>query len=415
MDLFDKCSNFQEAKALKVMGLYPFFKVVESSEGSSVIANGKRVVMTGSNNYLGLTHDERVKEAAIDAIRKYGSGCTGSRFLNGNLALHEELEDRLAKFVGKECAVVFSTGFLTNHGAVSSLGSKEDLIFSDAENHASLIEGCRSAKSPTIRYRHNSAEDLDEKIQETPAGGGRFIVTDGVFSMTGELANIPALVDIKKKWDGSRIYLDDAHGLGVMGRDGRGTSDHFNMTNDVDIIMGTFSKSFASIGGFVAADTDVAEYIRHKARAMIFSASIPPSAAATVLKVLDIMETEPEHLADLWKNVNKMRNGFKELGVCTIKSDAPIISVFVGDEGKAFEVVKALFEKGVFATPVVFPAVGYGQALIRTSYMATHTEEELNQVLEVFGEVAKEYSITADDIDPMQLDKFAKEHYSFGI
>lgn len=415
MDIFEKCVNFHDAKSLKAMDLYPFFKVVESSEGSSVVANGCRVVMTGSNNYLGLTHDPRVKEAAVNAINKYGTGCTGSRFLNGNLDLHEELEARLARFVGKDSALVFATGFLTNLGAVSCLATKDDIVFSDAENHASIIEGCRTTKANIIKYRHNSAGDLGEKIKDAPPGYGRIIVTDGVFSMTGELVLLDKLIDVKRKNGDMRIYLDDAHGLGVMGKDGRGTANHFGLTNEVDIIMGTFSKSFASIGGFIAADADVADYIRHKARALIFSAAMPPSAAATVLKVLDIIESEPEHLENLWRNVARVRKGFSEIGACTIKSDAPIISVFVGDEGKCFQVVKALFDRGVFATPVIYPAVSYGQALIRTSYMATHTKDELDYVLNVFNDVAKEYHITSADVDPEKLEDFKKEHYSFKV
>lgn len=415
MDIFDKCVNFQDSKALKALGLYPFFKIVEGSEGTSVIANGKEVVMIGSNNYLGLTHDQRVKEAAIEAIKKYGTGCTGSRFLNGNLDLHEELEHRLARFVGKEVALVFSTGFLTNHGTVSALACEDDVIFSDAENHASIIEGCRAAKADVVRYKHNAAEDLRAKMKEYSNGAGRFVVTDGVFSMTGELVRLNDIVEVKRDWTGTRLYLDDAHGLGVMGENGRGTANHFGLTGDVDIIMGTFSKSFASIGGFISGDAAMVEYVRHKSRAMIFSAAIPPAAAATVIKAIDILENEPEHHKNLWKNVQKMREGYSNIGVCTVPSDAPIISIFVGEEGKAFQVVKALFDRGVFATPVIFPAVPYGQALIRTSYMASHSEDELNHVLDVFKGVANEFGITSDDVDPDQLETFTKSHYNFGV
>lgn len=415
MDLFQKCVDFHDSQALKAMGLYPFFKVVENSEGSSVIVDGKKVVMIGSNNYLGLTHDPRVKEAAIDAIRKYGTGCTGSRFLNGNLDLHEKLEKKLSSFVGKKDALVFSTGFLTNLGAVSCLSSKEDIIFSDQENHASIIEGCRNTKSEVIRFKHNNHSDLEKKVQTAPKDKGKLVVTDGVFSMTGELVNLPNLVKVKKDNPSLKIYLDDAHGLGVMGELGKGTSAHFNATDNVDIIMGTFSKSFASIGGFITADADVIEFIKHKARALIFSAAMPPSAAATVLKVLEILESESEHLEKLWKNVAIMRKGFEKIGVCTIKSGAPIISVFVGDEGKAFQFVHELFEKGVFATPVVYPAVPYGQALIRTSYMATHSNDELYYVLDIFDKLAHLFKITNEDIDPAELDKFTKTDYNFEV
>lgn len=412
-DLFQKCYDYQEPKLVKALGVYPYFYPIEASEGPRVTCDGRTVVMVGSNNYLGLTHHPMVLEAATTAIRQYGSGCTGSRFLNGNLALHNALEVRLAQFVRKEAALVFSTGFLTNLGAISCLFEEGDVIFSDAENHASIIAGCRASGGQAVRYAHTDAADLAAKFATTPAAGGACIVTDGVFSMTGDLAPLREIVALKKAHAGTRIYLDDAHGLGVLGDGGRGTADHFGCAAAVDLIMGTFSKSFASIGGFVAGEADVIEYIRHKARALIFSAAIPAASAATVLAALDVIETDPSVRERLWENVTFIRNGFDTIGLAYIPSPTPIISIFVGPEGRAFKLVKALREGGVFATPVVFPAVAYGKALIRTSYMASHTRADLTQVLEVLARLAPEYGILRRQLadDPGRLP--AAEGYNF--
>lgn len=404
MDLFQKCYDFQEAKFVKASGLYPFFRAIEESHGSTVLYNGRPVVMIGSNNYLGLTHHPEVKRRAKEAIDRFGTGCTGSRFLNGNTALHDLLEERLAQFVGKEEALVFTTGFLTNLGTIGCLAGPEDFILSDAENHASIIEGCRLSKAKVVTYRHNDMPDLEEQLREVPKDSGRILVTDGVFSMTGDILNLPELLAVKEKFPGLKIFVDDAHGLGVMGPHGEGTAAHFGLGGGVDLIMGTFSKSFASIGGFLAGEPDVIDYVRHKARSFIFSAAMPPASAATVLACLEILQSQPLILERLKKNCRFMLEGFDRLGVAYIPSQTPIISVFVGDEGKSLKLAMDLFEHGVFATPVCYPAVPFGQALLRTSYMATHTREELTKVLEVFAKLAPAFGILRDMVDvPKEL------------
>ncbi len=392
-DLFTKCRSFEDAKMLMNAGLYPFFRAIESSTGSSVVTNGTKRVMIGSNNYLGLTHHPRVKEAAKRAIDQFGTGCTGSRFLNGNLSSHEELEEKLARFLGKQSALVFSTGFLANQGAISCLIGKNDVIFSDRENHASIIEGTRLALGDTIKFPHNDIVDLEkimtEKIDQYD---GAMIIADGIFSMSGDIVDLPGLVRLAHKFD-AKLYIDDAHSLGVLGKLGRGTGDHFNLTDGVDIIMGTFSKSYASIGGFIAGDEDTIHYIKHKARPFMFSAAMPPAAVATVLECMNVIEDEPEILLKLWQNATKMKKGFTELGFDTMGSQTPIIPVVIGDDIKTFMFTKALYENGVFATPVVKPAAPEGKALIRTSYMASHQDEDLEYVLEVFKKLGKEFGV----------------------
>lgn len=378
---------------LQNAGIYPFFRAIEASSGSTVTTHGKRRVMIGSNNYLGLTHHPRVKEAAKAAIDKFGTGCTGSRFLNGNLTLHEELEDRLAKYLGKEACLVMTTGFLTNLGVISSIVGRNDVIFSDRENHASIIEGCRMALGDTIKYEHDNIESLDKIMTEQRSKyEGALIVADGIFSMSGDIVDLSGLVKMASKHN-AKLYIDDAHALGVLGEQGRGTSAHFKLTDEVDLIMGTFSKSFASLGGYVAGDKDTIHYIRHKARSFMFSAAMPPAAVATVLECLNVVEQEPEHLANLWKNARKMKREFTNLGFNTMKSQTPIIPVVIGDDMKTFAFTKALYEHGVFATPVVKPAAPEGQALIRTSYMASHKDEDLNYVLEVFAKLGKMFEV----------------------
>jgi 8-amino-7-oxononanoate synthase len=373
--------------------MYPYFHAIQSGPGSEVMIDGKMMIMVGSNNYLGLTGHPKVIEAAVNATRKYGSGCTGSRFLNGTLDIHVELEDRLARFMNREAALCFSTGFQTNQGALSTLVGKDDIFFTDRADHASIVDGCRLAFGKTIKYRHNNMHDLERVLESHKhLDIGKLIATDGVFSMEGDIVKLPQLVELAKKY-GARIYIDDAHGIGVLGRHGRGTGEHWNMETAIDVSMGTFSKSFASLGGFIAADEPVIHYIKHTARALIFSASMPPSAVATVLACLDILESEPERLENLWKNAKKMRDGFKKLGFNTGHSETPIIPIIIGSDEHCFAFWKLLFENGVFANPTISPAVPPGQALIRTSYMATHTDQELDQVLDIFAKLGKKFGI----------------------
>ncbi len=393
MDLFSKCYNFTRAKEIIEAGIYPYFRPIESGADTQVVINGKPVIMIGSNNYLGLTQDPRVKKAAQDAIEKFGTGCTGSRFLNGTLSLHEELEERLADFMQREAALVFSTGFQTNLGTISTIVGKDDLIFADRENHASIVDGCRLAFGKTVKYRHNDMNDLERllKIHEDD-DAGKLIVSDGVFSMGGDIVDLPRMVELGKQY-GARIMIDDAHSMGVLGDHGRGTAEHFGLEDQVDIVMGTFSKSFASIGGFIAGDEQIIHYIKHHSRSLIFSASPPPASVATVLACLDILEKEPERRERLWAVTDKMRKGFKELGFNTGNSETPIIPVIIGDDDTTFAFWKALFDNGVYTNPVISPAVPPGMSLIRTSYMATHTDEEMDTVLGVFEKVGKQLGI----------------------
>ncbi|MCJ7812887.1 aminotransferase class I/II-fold pyridoxal phosphate-dependent enzyme [bacterium] len=393
MDLFTKCNNFTRAKETIASGLYPYFRPIQSGPGSEVIIDGKKKIMIGSNNYLGLTGHPKVVEAAVHALKKYGTGCTGSRFLNGTLDIHEELEHRLAKFIHKETALCFSTGFQTNQGAISTLVGKDDLVFTDRDDHASIVDGCRLAFGKTIKYKHNDMKDL-ERILEANKNKevGKLIATDGVFSMEGDIVNLPELVEIAHRYN-ARIYIDDAHGIGVLGKGGRGTGEYWNMEESVDIIMGTFSKSFASLGGFIAGEELVIDYIKHHARALIFSASMPPSAVATVLSCLDIIESEPERIEKLWENTEKMREGYQSLGFDIGKSQTPIIPIKIGEDDDCFAFWKLLFDNGIFANPAVSPAVAPHEAIIRTSYMATHTEDELDKVLDTFAKLGKKFGI----------------------
>lgn len=381
------------ANYLKEHNLYPFFRAIEESEASTVTVKGQKQIMIGSNNYLGLTHHPKVIEAAINATKKFGTGCTGSRFLNGNLSIHEELEEKLAKYIGHEKAIVFSTGMQSNLGALSAVCGPKDCMLFDSENHASIIDAGRLSFGTVFKYKHNNMASLEEQLESNRHRFKRmFIVADGVFSMTGDIMDLPGVVELAKKYD-AFIYVDDAHGLGVMGPQGRGTMAHFKKTNDVTLNMGTFSKSFASIGGFVSGSKEVMDFVKHSARSFMFSASMPPSAVATVSACIDMVQEDPTILASLWSNVEFIKKGFEEIGFYTYNSKTPIIPVFIGDDLKSMQVTKFLEENGVFATPVISPAVPKGEALIRTSYMASHRKEDLTKVLEVFAKAKKQFEI----------------------
>lgn len=386
-DVFEKCFKFTIAYELQKIGVYPYFRVIESAQGPEVIINGKKMIMIGSNNYLGLTNHPKVKEAAINAIKKYGTGCAGSRFLNGTLDIHVELEEKLARFMRKEAALIFTTGFQVNLGVISSLIGKDDVVIIDKMDHASIVDGCRLSFGEVKRYKHNDIDDLERVLKESE-GKPRLVVVDGVFSMEGDIVKLPEVVALCKKY-GTRLMVDDAHGIGVLGVTGRGTAEHFGLENEVDMIMGTYSKSLASIGGFIAGQKDVINYIKHFGRSFIFSASPPPASVAAVSAAIDIIESEPERREQLWKNTNKMLKGFKELGFDIGVAETPIIPVIVGEDELAFRFVMMLQEEGVFANVAVSPAVPPGKALIRTSYMATHTDEHLDKVLEAFKKVGK--------------------------
>ncbi len=391
MDLFEKCRTFTEAREVMKSGLYPYFIPLDDTEGTEVTIGDHRLIMIGSNNYLGLTADPRVRRAAVDAVRRYGTSCTGSRFLNGTLALHKELEERLAAFVGKEAALAFSTGYQTNVGTISALVGRGDVVITDREDHASIVDGCRLAFGKMLRFRHNDMPDLERVLRNAPSEAGKLVVVDGVFSMGGDIAPLPEIVDICTRY-GAHLMVDDAHSIGVLGQ-GRGTAAHFGITGQVDLIMGTFSKSFASLGGFIAGDADVIHYIQHHARSLIFSASMPPASAATCLAALDIMESEPERYARLQEIGDKMRAGFRALGFNIGETQTPIIPVIIGDDMRTFQMWKALFDSGVYTNAVISPAVPPGMQLLRTSYMATHTDEQLERVLEVFGEAGKRMGV----------------------
>lgn len=391
MDIFEKCDSFILARMAQASGLYPYFLPLENSEGTEAIIDGHRVLMLGSNNYLGLTTDPRVRQAAIEATEKFGTSCTGSRLQNGTLELHLELEQRLADFVGKEAALVFSTGYQVNLGVISCLVGRGDSIVTDKEDHASIIDGSMLALGDLRRFAHNDVEQLARVLKGIDEEHAALVVVDGLYSVGGDLAPLPEMLPVCRQYT-ARIMVDDAHGLGVMAR-GRGTAAHFGVTEDVDLIMGTFSKSFASLGGFVAGDENIIHYIQHHARSLIFSAAMPASNVAAALAALNIMETEPEHVDRLWEVTDRMRNGLQAMGFNTGNSVSPIIPVIIGEMEPALEAWKKLFDAGVYTNAFIPPGVPEGRCLLRTSYMATHTDEQIDRALNIFGEVGREIGL----------------------
>ena len=392
MDLFEKCANFKAAREVEAMGLYPYFRQISSSPGTTVIAEGKEVIMIGSNNYLGLTDHPEVIEAIHEAVAKYGSGCTGSRFLNGTLDIHVKLEEELADFMGREAALVFSTGFQTNLGTISTLVSRDDTIYGDRSNHASIVDGCRLSFGEFKKYKHNDMADLERVLEKNNDSGGKLIVTDGVFSMEGDIADLPSITRLAAKYK-ARVMVDDAHSIGVLGDNGRGTAEHFGLEDKVDIVMGTFSKSFASLGGFIVGDEEIIHYIKHHSRALIFSASPPPAAVAAVRASLRILKSEPQRRQRLWEITKRMHGEFKRMGFNIGTTQTPIVPIIIGEDMKTFAFWKSLTEAGLFTNPIISPAVPPGQALIRTSYTATHTDDQLDAVLGIFHDVGKTFGI----------------------
>ena len=390
-DIFDKAYNYTTVKEVMATGYYPYFIALDGHEGTEVVYHGRRLLMFGSNNYLGLTTHPKVREAAIEAIKVYGTSCTGSRFLNGTLTMHEQLEAELADWVGKPASLVFSTGYQTNLGTITALVGRGDYTILDKDDHASIVDGAQMAYGDMKRYRHNDLGDLERVLKLLPENAGKLVVVDGLFSMEGDIAPLPEILPVVKKY-GARLMVDDAHAIGVLGG-GRGTSAHFGVTDEVDLIMSTFSKSFASLGGFIAGDHDVIAYIKHHGRSMIFSASIPPSNAAAALAALEIMRDQPELVQRVNDNAAYMRRELNLLGYNTGQSCTPVVPIIIGEDQVCFFVWKTLFDAGVFVNPVISPAVPRGRALLRTSYMATHTVDQMNQALEVYAAVGKEVGI----------------------
>lgn len=396
MHLFEKCRNFTRAREIMAAGYYPYFVPIEGSTDTEVCVNGERKIMIGSNNYLGLTHHPRIVEAAQSAVARYGSGCTGSRFLNGNLDLHEKLETELAEFMGTEAALVFSTGYQTNLGVIGTLVGRNDRVYLDKLDHASIVDAARLSYGDVVRFNHGDLAGLERLLKaecESKSGsGGRMVVVDGVFSMEGDIADLPRLADICGRYQ-SALVVDDAHSIGVLGPTGAGTAEHYGMTDRVDLTIGTFSKSFASIGGFVAGPETVIHYLRHHARSLIFSASMPPSAVATVLTALEVMQEETWRRERLWEITRRMQEGFRELGFEIGPTETPVIPIMVGPVDKTFGFWKTLFDAGVFTNPVMPPAVPENSCRLRTSYIATHTDDQLDYVLETFEKVGRKLGV----------------------
>ncbi|MBP7562612.1 MAG: pyridoxal phosphate-dependent aminotransferase family protein [Candidatus Cloacimonetes bacterium] len=391
MKLLDKCGSFQEARKIEKMGYYPYFRVISTEQDTEVLVNGQKMLMMGSNSYLGLTTHPKVKEAAKNALDKYGSGCAGSRFLNGTLDIHIELENKLAELTGKQAALVFATGYQANVGCISALVSKNEFIVTDKLDHASIIDGCKLSFGQMLRFNHNDMVSLEKTLSKIDSSKA-LIVVDGIFSMEGDIANIPEIVKLCEKYN-ANLMIDEAHSLGVLHKTGAGAAMHFGLTDKTDIIMGTFSKSLASVGGFIAGDEDVIHYLKHFSRALIFSASLPPASAASVLAALDIMRDEPERIEKLWENTRFMSEGFKSMGYDTGSSTTPVIPLHTGDMMTTFKMWKRLAEEGVFINPVIPPAVPPSDTMIRCSFMATHTLSQLEKALDKFKLVGKELNI----------------------
>jgi 8-amino-7-oxononanoate synthase len=395
IDLFEKCRSFTRADEIKAAGYYPYFRPIEENEGPVVTIEGRKVIMAGSNNYHGLTADPRVKEAAIKAVQKYGTGCSGSRYLTGTLDLHIKLEERLAQFFQKEACLLYSTGYQTAQGIIPTLVLKGEYVVSDRDNHACIVAGNLMAKgafADFVRYKHNDMKDLERVISQLPIEVPKLVVSDGVFSTSGEIVNLPELVAVAKRFN-ARILIDDAHATGVIGKGGRGTASHFNLEKQVDLTMGTFSKTFSSLGGFVVADKPVINYLKHHAPALIFSASPTPAAVAAALAALDIVEHEPERIKRLIANADMMRRGFKEMGFNVIDGQTAIVPVIIGDDMGTFVFWRELFDAGVFVNAFISPGVPNGMQMLRTSYMATHEHKHLNRILETFGTIGKKLGV----------------------
>ncbi len=389
--LFEKCRQFTKAREVQAAGLYPYFKPISESEDTVVVIEGQKRIMLGSNNYLGLTHHPKVLEAAHRALARYGSGCTGSRFLNGTLDLHEQLERALAEFLSKESCLVFSTGYQANLGLISGLVGRGDVVYLDKLDHASIVDGAKMSYGDTERFNHGDLTGLDRKL-ERANGRPAMIVVDGVYSMEGDIADVPALVRVARKHSAA-LAVDDAHSVGVLGPMGDGTAAHFGMVDEVDIIAGTFSKSLASIGGFVAAPESVIHYLRHHSRPLMFTASLPPANTAGVLAALEVLQTEPERREQLWANTKRLHEGFRRLGFDIGPTETPIIPVLIGPMEKTFMMWRKLFDASVFTNPVAPPAVAPSQCRLRTSVMATHTFEQIDYAIEAFGKIGRELEV----------------------
>jgi 8-amino-7-oxononanoate synthase len=392
LPLFEKVRNFTSAAQVRALGLYPYFRTISSAQDTEVVMNGQKVLMLGSNSYLGLTNDPRIKEATQAAVRKYGSGCAGSRFLNGTLDLHIQLEQELAQYMKKEAVLLYSTGFQVNLGVASTLVGKDEYILADKANHASLVEGARLSLGKTLRFGHNDMGALGRRLAQLPHKAGKLIIVDGVFSMEGDIIKLPELVRLAKQHNAA-IMIDDAHGIGVLGKNGSGTASHFGLEDEVQLIMGTFSKSLASLGGFIAGDAGTIDFLKHNSRTLVFSASMSPANAAAVLAALHIMINEPERIAQLWKNTERMKRGLIGLGFQLGASETPILPVYVRDMLKTFQFCKRLEQEGVFVNPVVSPGVPPGEELLRVSLMATHTFAQIDRALDSFEKVGKELGI----------------------